>query len=169
MNIVHFLKNIFKKNTHRKILVKFNDKYTVDEAEGDIYRATWRYPGWKHGNFPLKLMEDGTGIVLTEGLAGTGKPYPGFKWMEMPNMDELYKDTILQLNTALWEMRHAIAFSSGRLDLIPQTNEGKICLDVREHLLCSLNKSQANMDKIEHNMDIITAWEYHKKHVTETH
>ena len=32
-------------------------------------------------------------------------------------------------------LREAIAFATGRLDIVPQTNEGKLCIEVREYLL----------------------------------
>lgn len=80
--IANSIAKLFHKPIKQKVLVKFfsNDEFIEDYAIDGIYYATWRYPGWKPGNFPLKLMDDGTGIILTEGLVGTGKPYSGFSW-----------------------------------------------------------------------------------------
>lgn len=66
----------------QRILVRFSslDEFVEDYAVNGIYYATWRYPGWRSGNFPLKLTNDGSGIILHEGLSGTGKRYPGFEW-----------------------------------------------------------------------------------------
>lgn len=81
-SIVHAVAKLFHKPIRQKVLVKFfsSDEFVEDYAVDGIYYATWKYPGWKPGNFPLKLMDDGTGTILAEGLAGTGKPYPGFMW-----------------------------------------------------------------------------------------
>lgn len=43
----------------------------------------------------------------------------------------------IKINTRL---REAIAFATGRLDIIPNTNEGKLCIEVREYLLNVLNE-----------------------------
>ena len=43
----------------------------------------------------------------------------------------------IEINTRL---REAIAFATGRLDIIPNTNEGKLCVEVREYLLNVLNE-----------------------------
>lgn len=79
---INFIVKLFRKPIRRKILVSFHGdgKFVEDYAVDGVYYATWRYPGWKPGNFPLKLTDDGAGIILTEGLAGTGKLYCGFEW-----------------------------------------------------------------------------------------
>ena len=47
----------------------------------------------------------------------------------------------IEINTRL---REAIAFATGRLDSIPNTNEGKLCVEVREYLLNVLNEIKMN-------------------------
>jgi len=55
------------------------DAWTRGKARNGIYHGHW----WATGDFPLKLMPDGSGIMLLKGHAGTGKTYPGFEWRKV--------------------------------------------------------------------------------------
>lgn len=41
----------------------------------------------------------------------------------------------------------AIAYATGRLDIVPYTNEGKLCVEVREYLLNSLKELKYESNK----------------------
>lgn len=47
----------------------------------------------------------------------------------------------IELNNKL---REAIAFSAGRLDIVPRTNEGNLCIEVREYLLNTLEENKVD-------------------------
>lgn len=40
----------------------------------------------------------------------------------------------------LEKLRSAVAFATGRLDLVPKSAEGKLCIDVRNFLLKALSE-----------------------------
>lgn len=47
-------------------------------------------------------------------------------------------------NEIILKLREAITFATGRLDIVSHTNEGKLCVEVRDYLLNVLKETEQN-------------------------